>query len=106
QSISPIDAAKLYEARCASCHGADGRGNGPNAGFLNPAPRDFTSGRYKFRSTETGSLPSDDDLIRSITDGMHSTAMPSWKPFLSQQQVRALVSHLKTFSPRFSSEQP
>jgi mono/diheme cytochrome c family protein len=106
QTISPIDGAKLYEARCASCHGTTGRGDGENAGFLNPAPRDFASGRYKFRSTETGSLPSDDDLTRSITEGMHSTAMPAWKPFLSQEQVRALVSHIKTLSPRFASEQP
>jgi mono/diheme cytochrome c family protein len=106
QTISSIDGGKLYDARCASCHGKTGHGDGEDAGFLNPRPRDFTTGRYKFRSTETGSLPTDDDLARSITEGLHSTSMPSWKPFLSQEQVRALIGHIKTFSPRFASEQP
>jgi mono/diheme cytochrome c family protein len=106
QTISSIDGGKLYDARCASCHGKTGHGDGEDAGLLNPRPRDFTTGRYKFRSTETGSLPTDDDLTRSITEGLHSTSMPSWKPFLSQEQVRALITHIKTFSPRFTSEQP
>ena len=106
QTISSIDSGKLYDARCASCHGKTGHGDGEHAGFLNPRPRDFTTGRYKFRSTGTGSLPTDDDLARSITEGLHSTSMPSWKPFLSQEQVRALIGHIKTFSPRFASEQP
>src|SRR4051794_5857161 len=101
-----IDGPALYQQRCAACHGKAGRGDGPFAGLLDPRPRDLTSGRYKFRSTETGSLPTDDDLAASITNGLHGTAMPSWKQFLSPEQVSALVSQVKTFSPRFGSEQP
>jgi mono/diheme cytochrome c family protein len=106
QTIDPIDGAKLYAARCANCHGKSGRGDGEVAGFLNPRPRDFTSGRYKFRSTETGSLPTDDDLARSISEGLHSTSMPAWKPFLQPRELDAVVSHIKSLSPRFASEQP
>jgi len=69
----------LYQQRCASCHGKDGRGDGEYAGLLNPRPHDFTSGRYKFRSTDTGALPTDDDLAHSITEGLHGTSMPTWK---------------------------
>ena len=106
QTSSPPDSAALYRQRCSSCHGKDGRGDGEYAGLLNPRPRDFTSGRFKFRSTETGSLPTDDDLARSITEGLHGTSMPAWKPFLSPEQVRALIAQVKSFSPRFASEQP
>jgi mono/diheme cytochrome c family protein len=96
---------QLYQERCASCHGRNGRGDGVYAAFLTPRPRDFTSGRFKFRSTETGAIPTDDDLARSITEGMHGTSMPSWKTFLSPDDVRALVTQVKSFSPRFAAEQ-
>ena len=41
----------LYDRTCAYCHGYDGRGNGPAAAFLLPAPRDFSDGVYMFRHT-------------------------------------------------------
>src|SRR5437763_648966 len=83
-----------------------GRGDGEYAALLNPRPRDFTAARYKFRSTETGSLPTDDDLARSITEGLHGTSMPAWKPFLSAPDLQALIAQLKAFSPRFATEHP
>jgi mono/diheme cytochrome c family protein len=101
-----VDGPALYQQRCAGCHGKTGHGDGPNAALLDPRPRDFTTGRFKFRSTETGSLPTDDDLTASITNGLHGTAMPSWKKFLSPEQVTALIAQVKTFSPRFATEQP
>ena len=70
---SPVNGAALYRNRCASCHGESGRGNGEYAGLLNPKPRDFTSGRFKLRSTETGGLPTDEDLAHSITEGLNGS---------------------------------
>jgi mono/diheme cytochrome c family protein len=104
-AAQPVDGAALYRQRCASCHGPTGRGDGGISAYLNPRPRDFTSGRYKFRSTETGSLPTDADIAYSITEGLHGTSMPSWKPFVSPQDVQALVTHVKGLSPRFATEQ-
>ena len=106
QTSPDADGPALYRVRCAHCHGRDGRGDGDVAALLNPRPRDFTAGRYKFRSTETGSLPTDEDIAHSITSGLHGTSMPAWQRFLSDAQVRALVAQLKAFSPRFASEQP
>jgi mono/diheme cytochrome c family protein len=106
QTSVSIDGPALYQQRCAVCHGKTGRGDGPFAALLDPRPRDFTSGRFKFRSTETGSLPTDDDLAASITNGLHGTSMPSWKKFLSPEQVTALIAQVKSFSPRFTTEQP
>src|SRR6266851_3422102 len=82
QPSSSSNGAALYQERCASCHGKTGRGDGEYAGLLDPRPRDFTSGRFKFRSTDTGSLPTDEDLAHSITEGLHGTSMATWKAFL------------------------
>jgi len=98
--------SSVYDANCASCHGKDGRGDGPAAGLLDPAPRDFTRGVYKFRSTSSGSLPGDDDLVRVISAGLPGTSMPAWKSRLTGAQIGALVSYVKTFSPRFAKQRP
>jgi mono/diheme cytochrome c family protein len=102
----PTDVKQLYDTSCASCHGTDGRGRGPAADGLTPRPRDFTGGTYKFRSTTSGSLPSDDDVYRAIAQGLPGTSMLGWRGILSDDQMRALVAYVKQFSPRFATERP
>lgn len=97
---------KIYDAHCATCHGSDGRGDGPAAPMLSPAPRDFSTGTYKLRSTETGQLPTDDDLRQTVRKGVYGTAMPNWEGVLSDGDIRAVVDYVKTFSPRFAAEHP
>ena len=69
---------EVYERRCIGCHGVKGDGNGPAATFLyRQRPRNFTLGVFKFRSTKEP-LPTDGDLLRTITRGVRGTAMPAW----------------------------
>lgn len=96
----------LYEERCMQCHGRDGRGNGPAAPLLSPKPRDFSSGKFKFRSTESGSIPTDQDLIRSINEGIHGTSMTGWSDFVAGDSLTSVVEYVKMFSPRFARETP
>ena len=91
----------LYMEKCAQCHGDEGAGDGEAAPYFRPQPRDFTSATYKFRSTASGELPSDADMIRSIREGMPYTGMPAW-PNLTDEEVRNLMYHLKTYSDDFS----
>jgi mono/diheme cytochrome c family protein len=93
----------LYDKHCAECHGAEGKGDGPGAAYLAPRPRDFASGKYKIRSTETGSVPTDDDLIQSVRLGLHGTAMPGWDRILSDADIRAVVGYIKGLSPAFAT---
>ena len=76
---------QLYEARCMHCHGETGDGRGVSAEVVYPKPRDFTSGVYKFRTrheTEQGNkLAADEDIFRSISEGLHGTSMPGWATF-------------------------
>jgi cytochrome c oxidase cbb3-type subunit 2 len=90
---------RLYREACAPCHGMGGNGQGPAAQGLHSKPQDFTQGMYKFRSTPIDAMPTDDDLMRSISEGIPGTAMPAWKNLLSASQRLALVQYLKTFAP-------
>src|SRR5215471_1297842 len=105
-TVASASGKAIYEQRCVECHGADGRGNGAAAPVLLPRPRDFAAAQFKLRTTETGSLPTDDDLIRTITYGIPGTSMPGWQKFLSTADITAVANYIKTFSPRFAAERP
>ncbi len=102
---SPHRGKALYRRFCIGCHGVRGDGLGENAAYLDPKPRDFTAGTFKCRSTATGSIPTDADLYRTISRGIHASGMPSWAP-LTRQQRLDLISYIKTFSARFREEKP
>jgi mono/diheme cytochrome c family protein len=93
---------KLYEKYCSQCHGEAGDGKGVAAPYLKPAPRDFTSGKFKIRSTESGQLPTDEDLARIVRVGMPYTSMPGWTIF-TDAEIRSLVEVVKSFSPAFAN---
>jgi cytochrome c oxidase cbb3-type subunit I/II len=94
---------KAFDRYCVSCHGVEGDGRGPSAEWLDPRPRVLTSGIFKFRSTPSGALPTDADLLRTITNGLHTTFMPRWAPTTARER-EDLVQFVKTLSPRFASE--
>lgn len=66
-------AAGIYEAQCAACHGAQGRGDGPAATpAMDPAPANFHDAeRMRSRSVY--------GLYNTITLGVADTAMPGFK---------------------------
>jgi cytochrome c oxidase cbb3-type subunit 2 len=77
------------------CHGEQGDGNGPAATFMHTdRPRNFTLGFFKFRLTPSDSLPTDGDLLRTITRGVRGTAMPSWHE-LHEKDRMAVVQYVK-----------
>ena len=89
----------LYREHCAHCHGITGDGQGPTAAFLNPYPRDYRPGLFKFKSTPIGSKPTHDDLKRIVVEGIPGTAMPSFR-LLSNPELDALVHYVKYLAIR------
>lgn len=86
---------EVYQRRCTGCHGVQGDGNGPAATFLyETRPRDFTLGLFKFRRTGSGSMPTDGDLLRTITRGVRGTAMPTWH-MLPLKDRLAVIQYIK-----------
>lgn len=92
--------ARLYTLHCASCHAVDGSGRGPAARHLDPGPRDFREAKFLYKSTPGDALPTDDDLIRVLVKGVPDRGMPPWKG-MQNSDLKALVSFIKTFSPRW-----
>ena len=85
---------EVYERRCIACHGVKGDGNGPAATFLyRQRPRNFTFGVFKFRLTK-GPLPTDHDLLRTITRGVRGTAMPAWFELPLEDRL-AVIQYIK-----------
>ena len=85
---------EVYERRCIGCHGEKGDGNGPAATFLfNQRPRNFNAGVFKFRLTQKP-IPTDGDLLRTITRGVRGTAMPPWYELPLNDRL-AVIQYIK-----------
>lgn len=93
----------LYRQHCVHCHGINGDGKGPTAYALNPYPRDFTMGKFKFNSTAIGRPSTDADLHQILVNGINGTAMPSFA-LLDRGEIEALVDYIKYLGIRGQME--
>lgn len=89
----------LYRYHCATCHGISGDGQGPTAAGLNPYPRDYRRGLFKFKRTAATLPPTDEDLRTIIARGIPGTRMPSFSQ-LSDRERTALVQYVRYLSIR------
>lgn len=99
---------RIYQNACVLCHGEKGDGKSAVAYFMGretgPHPRDFTYGVYKFRSTVSGDLPTDDDLFRTVTKGVPGF-MPGFQG-LSPRDRWLVIDYIKSLSPDFADAKP
>ncbi|MEK7730892.1 MAG: cytochrome c, partial [Planctomycetota bacterium] len=84
---------ELFAKQCAICHGDAGDGTGKFAYLMNPRPRNFQQGNFKLATTQN-QIPSDDDLLRTISRGMPGSAMPPWG-HLPLTDLQALVAYVR-----------
>lgn len=96
---------KLYLNSCASCHGANGDGSGPAARHLAAKPRDFRKGDFLYKSDPNAALPTNEDLMNVVRNGVIQRGMPAWKGFQTTD-IQAVVNYIKTFSPKWQSSSP
>jgi len=84
------DAKKLAEQNCVTCHGPNGKGDGPAAAALPPPkPADWTSAKV---ASET-----DGEIFWKISNGRG--AMPPWK-HLPEEQRWALVNYIRSLQKK------
>lgn len=100
---------RIYSISCVLCHGSKGKGDGPASVFIgpysHPRPNDFTRGVFKYRSTESGDLPTFSDLTRTIRYGIPGY-MPSFK-HLTEDGIRQVALYISdTFIEDELSSQP
>jgi mono/diheme cytochrome c family protein len=84
EAASAADARATYNAKCARCHGRDGRGK--TARGRRTRARDLTDASWQ-------DDVSDERLFNSINRGRGK--MPSFKKSLSESEIDALVNHLR-----------
>ena len=101
------EGSRLYRQYCLQCHGLTGDGRGPTAKWVNPHPRDYRPGIFKFQSVnqaETKRAPRRDDLYRTIHEGVEGTAMQSYN-MLPPAEINAIVSYVIHLSMRGEVEE-
>ncbi|MBI1826792.1 MAG: cytochrome c, partial [Planctomycetes bacterium] len=84
---------ELFAKQCAICHGDVGNGAGKFAYLMNPRPRNLQQGNFKLVTTQN-QIPTDDDLLRTISRGMPGSAMPPWG-HLPLSDLRSLVAFVR-----------
>jgi len=83
------EGAKIYAEKCTVCHGPGGKGDGPGGAALNPKPRDHTDGSYMNTRTDA-------QLLEVLHNG--KGAMPAWKGILSDEQMQAVLKHVRSLA--------
>jgi cbb3-type cytochrome c oxidase subunit I len=76
--------AAVFTRHCGGCHGVGGKGDGPAAASLLPAPRDLTRALF-----------SDQALSRVLWEGIRGSSMPGWHE-LSAHDLRALATYVRS----------
>jgi mono/diheme cytochrome c family protein len=90
---------QVYTKQCAGCHGTTGDGKGPAGAFLNPPPRDYRNGVFKFTSTPRGSKPRREDLRRILKYGAKGTSMPAFR-YLPDEEAEAVLDYVQVLAAR------
>ena len=92
-SASATRGRVVYERNCIGCHGEQGLGDGPSAEFLDPRPRNFQAGNFKFRTTPSGEMPQRDDIVHVVRCGLQGSAMRSF-PLMPQREIEDVADYV------------
>jgi len=83
-----LEGRSIYLARCATCHGQEGRGDGPIAGsLLGPPVGNLSDGKWKH-----GGKP--EKVLGVISKGVEGTRMAGWGLVLEPSQIRAVSAYV------------
>ena len=84
----PVKGKAIYERLCITCHGTQGKGDGPAGQMMMPHPADFTNPKIKSKP--------DSELLGSIQNGRPPTTMPAFRGQLSEQQIHDVLAYIRS----------
>ena len=91
----PADGVRLFAQHCAQCHGPQGEGDG--VAHLTTKARYFGAEPFKFTATTGTRIPTDADLVATLTRGIAGSSMPSFA-HLRADELAALVGHVRVLT--------
>jgi mono/diheme cytochrome c family protein len=95
---------ETFKMYCETCHGASGKGDGPGAAGLQPPPRDFTKGQFKFDADKNGKVGEDADLKLVIKKGPGAFGgaafMPAWEGAISDADIDNLIAVIRSLKAK------
>lgn len=98
---SAIHGQRIYQFRCAGCHGPSGEGDGPGAeNLVDMRPANFTADTLVASRNWDAVYAK----IRAGGDRVHGSIMPTWDTVLSDSEIWDLVAYLATFQPGLVAE--
>ena len=89
---------ELFGPMCVRCHGFDGRGGGAAGVGMEPPPANLVDRKVKFSSTPPSVKPTELDLFRTITRGVHGTGMPAFADWPEADRW-ALATYVRSIQP-------
>ncbi len=96
------EGSRSYRTHCLHCHGLEGNGRGPTGTWVNPPPRDYRQGIFKYTSStqeQNQRKPRRDDILHVLAFGIEGTSMPSFN-ILPEEEREALASYVIHLSLR------
>jgi mono/diheme cytochrome c family protein len=98
-SLNPTD--KKYASLCASCHGANGAGDGPAGASMNPKPTNFVTWDYNNKLPDGWAGKTDEYIATIIAKGGSavgkSALMAAWGGLFKEEELAAMVEKIKSF---------
>ena len=88
----------LFSVNCASCHGPNGFGDGPAAVALNPKPRNYHEGYWKYGGGVAR-------IVQTISTGSPGTAMAAFTNIPLEDRF-ALAHYVRSFAPKPEEDKP
>ncbi len=93
-----VKGKQIFQVQCVSCHGAEGYGDGPAAAALNPKPRNYHTGQWRFGGSPTR-------IFHTLTVGSPGTGMAAYNN-LSIEDRYALAHYVRTFNDHNPPDTP
>ena len=87
QAAEKPDGSEIFRAKCAMCHGVDGKG------FSALKTPDFTDPKWQ-------ASVKDSELLDAIKNGKKDTAMQGFSDKLSEKEILAVLQQVRSFAPK------
>jgi mono/diheme cytochrome c family protein len=88
----PVRGEKVYKKTCIICHNPDGSGGKKLTPAGNPS-RDFRNAAFWAEKT-------DDQIRKTINEGVAKSGMTAWKGILKPQEIEDVMAYVKTFAKK------